>query len=351
MSYTLNGLHYLNAYTLCLSDLTKRIKNYFFITLVLLTVNCFAQSTQIINFESRTCISIVKINDQCDPVNIGATLYFPKNPTNTLITITHGSGGLDARHFAYAKQINSLGYAALVIDHWTPRGISKTHLNYAANLAKGGRAFNQSLDALSAMNVLANSPLGFSKFGFIGESGGGGAALWLEKNYLYTEYARLFGEKSAVMPDAIVALFPSCDERNQNELFNAIPTFILSGELDNDAPPKNCEIYASWVNKEKGGQITFQVLPGQYHDYDAPYPLTKSKNAQNPAQCVSELRGNVRTWDLNGEQFLNNAQGLRDFYSKCMQSANENPVMTGNTGDPKTGFKEWSNFFLSTLGS
>jgi predicted dienelactone hydrolase len=97
-----------------------------------------AQTQQVITFESRTCISVVKINDQCDPVIIGAILYLPKDKTNTLITISHGSGGLDERHFAYAKQINSLGFAALVIDHWTPRGVAKTHLNYLAATIKGG---------------------------------------------------------------------------------------------------------------------------------------------------------------------------------------------------------------------
>ena len=116
-----------------------------------------AQMQQIITFESRTCISVVKINDQCDPVVIGAILYLPKDKTNTLITISHGSGGVDDRHFAYAKQINSLGFAALVIDHWTPRGVAKTHLNYLAATIKGGRPFNQALDALRAMNELSKA--------------------------------------------------------------------------------------------------------------------------------------------------------------------------------------------------
>lgn len=327
----------------------KRIIILGLLNSLLIFGHVYAQVQQVINFESSTCISVVKINDQCDPVVIGGTLYLPKNPTATLITITHGSGGLDARHFEYAKQINSLGFAALVIDHWTPRGVTKTHLNYAANLAKGGRAFNQSLDSLRAMNELSKPPFGFSKFGFIGESGGGSAALWLERNYLYSEYARVFNGVSSIQPNVIVALFPSCEERNQNERFNSIPTFILSGELDNDAPPGYCQKYADWVNKDKGGNVTFQVLPGQYHDYDAPYPLAASKNAQNPARCVSELRGNIRTWDFNGEQFLNNAQGLKEYYSKCMQSASQNPVMTGHTGNPKTGFKEWSDFFVKIL--
>jgi dienelactone hydrolase len=199
------------------------------------------------------------------------------------------------------------------------------------------------------MNELSKAPYDFKKFGFIGESAGGVAALWLGRNYLYSQYAQAFNSPARVEPNAIVSLFPGCEERNQSLSFNSIPTFILSGELDNNSPPVYCQSYTDWVNKEKGGNITLQVLPGQYHDYDAPYPLMASKRAQNPAQCVSEIRGNVRTWDLNGEQFLNDAQGIKDYYSKCMQSASQNPVMSGHTGNPKTGFKEWSDFFVKTL--
>lgn len=323
-----------------------------FVVFIFLTIAATlsrAQSQVNFNFDSTTCINKIKFNDVCEPVSIKSTLYLPKAPTDTLITITHGSQGLDERHTNYALQLNGLGYAALVIDHWGPRGIGKAHHDYAGSNQKGARAINMALDSLKAMNLLSKQPYQFIKFGFIGESMGGSAALWFEKNYFYKEYSRIFGSDSLVKPKAIVALYTHCDERNYELGFNAIPTLILSASEDNDTPAKYCQIYSDWVNKDKGGKITFIVLPNQYHDFDAPYRLFQTRHAQNPSDCVSSIRGNIRTWDITGEQFANNAQGYKEYINKCVHSAGAKPVWTGNTGNPKTGFKEWSDFLVKNL--
>ena len=131
-----------------------------------------ASAQQDFVFDSMSCINKVGTNDLCEPLKVSAKLYLPKLRTSRLVTITHGSQGLDARHELYAQQLIKNGFAALIIDHWGARGIGKAQFNYLSNNQKGARAFNQSLDALKAMNELKKSPHSFEEFGFIGESMG-----------------------------------------------------------------------------------------------------------------------------------------------------------------------------------
>jgi dienelactone hydrolase len=316
---------------------------------LLLPIYCSSQSVQDVQIASITCVSIQRNNDQCTQVKIGAKLYLPPQPTRTLITITHGSGGVDARHPLYAKRINEKGFAALLIDHWSGRGITAAHFDYLATNAKGARSFNQSIDALRAMNAFNSLPMNFDRFGFIGESMGGGAALWFQKKYLYDEYRRLFGSESSVIPNAVVGLYPACEERINQMIYNKVPILIIAGELDNDTPASNCVKYKEWNNQRHGGNIKLIVLPGQHHDFDAPYSLTSSDRVQNPSRCVSEIDQGIRTWDENGEKFQITPQGYRDYQNKCVQPGTQAPVLSGNTGNPETGFLQWLDFFTQTI--
>jgi hypothetical protein len=180
---------------------------------------------------------------------------------------------------------------------------------------------------------------------------GGNAALLLEKNYFYKEYLRIFNEPSTANLKALVALYPHCNERNHGLTFNKIPTLIIAGELDNDAPVKYCKTYVDWVHTAKGGVITLKILAGQYHDFDAPYPLLRANRAQNPADCVSTLKDGMRIWDLTREIFPLTAEGYSKFINKCMKVAGNDPPWSGHTGDPQTGFEEWTQFFLKNIPS
>lgn len=317
--------------------------------LCLLPIVGYGQSVQNTQIPSITCVSVQRNNDQCKSVTVGAKLYLPSQPTNALIIITHGSGGVDARHPLYAKRITERGFAALVIDHWSARGINGVHFDYLATNAKGARSFNQSIDALRAMNAFKVSPMNFSQFGFIGESMGGGAALWFQKQYLYDEYRRIFGSDSSVIPNAVVGLYPACEERINQMTYNKVPILIIAGELDNDTPANNCVKYTEWNNKRHGGNLSLIVLTGQHHDFDAPYALTSSTRAQNPSRCVSEIDQGIRTWDENGEKFPATAQGYRDYQNKCIQSGTQSPVFSGHTGNPETGFQQWLDFFSKSF--
>lgn len=309
----------------------------------------YSQKNQIINIETKNCINVVYNNDKCDPVTVKGTLFKAKKNTDAVVIIVHGSQGIDSRHEAYAKYLNTLGFSAFILDSWSGRGIEKAHLNYVENEKKGARSFNQALDVLRAIEVLKKLPEQYRRFGHIGESSGGGAAIWLTKPFLYAEYSRLFLEKGNEI-NSNVALYAPCFERNINDRFLAIKTYFLNGELDNDTPAKLCEKFSTWMNS-RGGVSSFKTLPGEYHDFDAPYKVKLSSRAQNPSDCSSLIDGANRIWDKNGEKFPNTADGLRAYQKKCIKSANNDPVYSGYTKSSDRGYKEWGDFFISTLGN
>jgi dienelactone hydrolase len=311
--------------------------------------NSNAQNVREINIESTTCVHLVAFNDKCTPVSIKGKLFNPHKPTDAVVVIVHGSQGVDERHFNYAKHLNSIGFAALVLDSWTARGIGMAHFDFAANEKKGARAYNLAIDVFRTVEVLRKQPEGFKRFGHIGESMGGGAAIWLTKPYLHSEYLKLFSVKPPEL-QANIAVYGGCFERVASDRFIPIPTLFLGGELDNDTPAIYCEKFAEWMNS-RGGAASSIILKGQHHDFDAIYKLHTASRAENPSECASYIEGNFRTWEKTGEKFPMTAEGYRNFQRKCVRSAWMAPVKTGYIDSPFTGFKEWGEFFSKILGN
>ena len=99
----------------------------------------------------------------------------------------------------------------------------------------------------------------------------------------------------------------------------------------------------------RGGQARFLELAGETHDFDAPYHVTRSPNAQNPAHCVSFIGPHGRQWEENGEAFPNTAEGWRAFERACLEAGASTILTAGNTGNPRTGYREWLAFFIERL--
>jgi dienelactone hydrolase len=309
----------------------------------------FAQEKREVKIDSINCVTLVSVNDKCDPLTITGTLYKSAIATDAAVIIMHGSQGVDDRHHRYASYLNSIGYSALVLDSWTARRVSMVHKDYAGNEKKGARTINQALDVLRAAAALRSMPEAYSRIGHLGESMGGIAATWLVRPYTYSEYERLFGKQASTL-GANAALYAGCFERNAADRFLPIETFFLGGELDNVTPAKLCERFSDWMNS-KGGMSTFKTLSGRYHDFDAPYRLVKITSADNPSDCAYYIDGNTRTWEVTGEQFPMTADGYRAFQSKCVRKGFAAPINVGYVESANTGFKEWGDFFLRTLGS
>jgi dienelactone hydrolase len=314
----------------------------FAVTFLLSTLTAVAQTN--VQFKSQACISEKAFLDNCKPLSVSGGLY--EASKDAIVFITHGSQGVDERHHRYAKYLQSLGISALVIDHWKARGVWDVQRDFVHFAKRGANSHNMVIDIQHAIEHFRD--LGYKKTGFIGESMGGGVAVLLAKNEWQHHFSRVSGKKPNQL-DAIVGLYGSCNERYSYDSYLNSPMLIITGELDADAPSKTCRDYVDeWANR-RGARIAFIELPGQHHDFDAGFSLMKSKGAQNPSRCISQVDLRNITATLTGKTYPNTPAGWNEWRSTCILKAYENPARYGNTGDPNTGFKEWGRFFVQEL--
>lgn len=205
-----------------------------------------------------------------------------------VVMISHGSQGIDSRMYDYVDSLQKEGFAALVIDHWKPRGIGVTHDDYVAASARGGNEFNMAIDSLAAAAWLRSR--GFAKVGSIGESQGGGAAVMMQQKFVgpvaERNIRRLHGNQVEIRPvDAVVGLYPYCGYRNgKRDAYVGTPFLFITGEVDDETPSRYCERHVGWMN-ERGGNARIVVLPGEGHSFDAPYRRQRNVFGPHYAKC------------------------------------------------------------------
>ncbi len=277
-----------------------------------------------------------------------ATGYFFARPGATAaIMITHGSQGLDSRLFEYADAARQAGFAALVIDHWTPRGITVTHHDYVAAAQKGGNEFNMAFDSLTAAAWLRQH--GFAKVGSIGESQGGGAAITLVQRWIHDtvnrNVTRLYGRPfTAQPPDAVVGMYGYCGLRNAlRDSYLPVPFLFIAGAEDDETPSRYCEDYVPWMNG-RGGAARIIVLPGVGHSFDAPYRRVRNSTGPHYAACNLLVEANKVT-DLNSGT-VTAGQDIWGAFAKCVRYGGYH---SGYVGDRFVAVPHWTSFFQETL--
>ena len=284
---------------------------------------------------------------KCEPITIPFYLRRAAD-SKALVMISHGSQGLDKRHSDYAKQLTDNGINAVVIGHWEARGLGKIQFDYDKARRQGGDSPNQVLDVLAVGSQLQSMPeWAGTKFGQIGESMGGTTAMNLTRPYLRRAYINLYGRQPLRL-SALVALYAGCTERNTIEAFLPFPILFLHGEDDDDTLATDCQKQVPWMNG-RGGQAQITVLPNQLHDFDAPYRWARWR-VENPAKCANLRDGDTFTLEINGAKYPGTADGYAQMRRDCI-AMTRTGVMSGNKGDPTTGFDKWTSFVLSTLSS
>lgn len=300
----------------------------------------FAQTK--ISIPSQNCLSKSSFLDTCNAINLAGAYY--KANSDTVVIITHNSVGVDERHHRYARHLNSLGFSAVVIDHWGARGVSNAQWDFVGAARRGATAHNMVIDVYHSTAYFKQN--GYAKVGFIGESMGGGVGVLLSKREWQHHFRRVSGQNPITL-DAIAALYGNCNERYVYDNYLSVPLLILIGSEDADAPASTCRSYAEYANG-KGAKYEFTELPGQHHDFDASFPLTKAM-AQNPSRCQAEVSYTHIHGKLTNKQYPNTPKGWEEWKGDCILKAHENPAKYGHTGNPNTGFFEWGEFFRKIL--
>jgi dienelactone hydrolase len=281
----------------------------------------------------------------CKPITIPA--YFAKANTgnnNALVIISPGSQGLDKRHSDYAHHLAANGMNALVLDHWTARGVKNSHFNYLEASAKGANAWNMAIDVLAVSSEFKSRDMWKdAKIGYIGESVGGSAAINVTRPYISEIVAEQMGLR-VQGPDAIVALYPGCIDRDSEERFKPTKLLILAGEKDNITPAASCKQWTSWIN-QRGGSAEFISLPGQPHDFDAPYAYHSIGVAQNVGDCNNARVGNKFVMDSTGKEYPGTPEGFKTMRMDCTKQGGD----AGHQGNTKTGYDIWTTYFSKQL--
>lgn len=312
-------------------------------TSLILLLSSLAYAQTEVSIPTQNCLSKSSFLDSCENISLPGKLY--KSNSDGIVIITHNAAGIDERHHRYAKHLNSLGVSAIILDHWGARGTSNAQHDFVAAARRGATAHNMVIDVYHSVAYLKAN--GYNKVGYIGESMGGGVGILLSKKEWQHHFRRV-SKKEPIQLDAIASLYGNCNERYVYDNFLSVPLLILIGSEDADAPAATCKSYTEYANN-KGAQYQFIELPGQHHDFDAPFALQRLMWSQNPSKCQSEVSYTHINGKFNNKQYPNTPRGWEEWRSDCIIKAHSNPARYGHTGNPNTGFQEWSSFLVRTL--
>lgn len=274
-------------------------------------------------------------------------LLFATPGAKSVVMISHGSQGVDSRMFEYVDALRKEGFAALVIDHWTPRGIGVTHEDYVAAGRKGGNEYNMAADSLTAAEWLRSARC-YSKVGSIGESQGGAAAIMVQQKFAHAgiqaNVRRVWDKPGWTLApvDAVVGMYGYCGYRNApRDAYVGTPFLFITGAEDDETPSRYCERHVGWMNS-RGGQARIVVLPGVGHSFDAPYAQRRSSGPQY-AKCDVLV-------DENGTTELNSGvrvpgQDVAAAMARCVSRG----YTTGARGDRFVAVPHWTAFFKDNL--
>ena len=288
---------------------------------------------------------------KCTQISVPGYLAVPQNAGNdkhTVVIISHGSQGLDLHHRWYADHLAAQGYHALVLDHWTPRGLGEVQrTGYArASLGSGGNALNMALDTLAATIALRKDERFKNvQFAHLGESMGASVARELNRPWVHRMAAVVLGEQP-VEPVALVALYMGCTEKNNGERFKNIPVLFINGDKDDDTAVGPCRDFVQFMN-DRGGNAKLVEMPGEYHQFDSFYRLAYYSDVENPSKCsnTGDPVAQTYTLDSTGKTYPFNGEGFAALRKDCMGRG----AHAGGRGVEGVGFEVWTKFLKEAL--
>lgn len=281
----------------------------------------------------------------CQPLQAQGYLFATPG-AKSVVMITHGSQGIDSRMYDYVDSLRKEGFAALVIDHWGPRGVRTTHDDYVAASQKGANEFNMAADSLTAAEWLRGR--GYVKVGSMGESQGGGAAVMLQQKFAHAvierNVRRVWNKLFEAKPvDAVVGMYAPCGYRNaKRDGYVGTPFLFILGEVDDETPARYCERHVDWMNA-RGGNARAIILPGEGHSFDAPYRRQRGFGPHY-AKC-DVLVDDTGTTELNSGMKLpgDDAAGM---FARCVSRGG---FHTGWWKDRFVAVPHWIGFFRQHL--
>jgi dienelactone hydrolase len=224
------------------------------------------------------CAQTIAIPDQRIGVSrvpdkpLSASLVLPDGPGPfPVVILLHGCGGIGGGDWYWARRLTDWGYAALVLDSFSARGVTTVCAPQAQHLVTPQ---DRVADVLSAALYLRTLPkIDGARIGVLGRSHGGHTAALVTQD----RYARLYPG----LIEAVVDYYGSCDVP---ELHGNVPLLALAGEADDwGHPALSCHVLGGKVKPDQPFEI--HTYPGVWHAFD------------NPDQRTVQVSGHTLAYD------------------------------------------------------
>ena len=189
---------------------------------------------------------------------IGSIILPQGKPPFPAVVVLHGCNGVSPNTRVWARRLASWGYAALIVDSFSARGLRQ--------VCDGSRALpgpERAMDVFAAAAYLRSRPdIDGGRIGALGYSHGGWTALWASTE---SSVARA----GAPPLRAVVSLYPFCPEVAP-PLANDVRIFI--GDADDWAKPSRCSAFVDKYDALAPHRPSLVVYPGARHSFDAKEP-------------------------------------------------------------------------------
>jgi dienelactone hydrolase len=195
---------------------------------------------------------------------------------------------LSRRHRMWGQLWSALGYVAILVDGFGPRGYPHGFPRFSYDQRPGevNEVTVRPLDAYGGLAYLrSRGDVIADRIGLQGWSNGGSATLAamaiVTADVVGADlHARASGFRAAL------ALYPACKLKGTFEESGYrpyAPVLLLQGDADEEVSPKRC---AALVEKSRseGGDIEIKLYPGATHDFDDPGPARQSVDANAAAK-------------------------------------------------------------------
>ena len=202
------------------------------------------------------------INDETIGVlrqhQVGSIILPRGKPPFPAVVVLHGCNGVSENTWGWARRLASWGYAALVINSFTPRGI-RLVCDEGRELPGPRRA----RDAFTAAAYLrSRADIDGKRIGVLGYSHGG----WTALAAAWEGTAKAAGAPAF---RAAVALYPYCPKVTP---VLATDLLILIGDADDWVSAKLCTAYVDKYGPDAPHRPSLTVYPGARHSFDAKRP-------------------------------------------------------------------------------
>lgn len=213
------------------------------------------------------------------PATLAGELRIPKPGSDRLsaVILIHGSGGVGANVDAWAKEINSLGIAAFILDTFSGRGIVSTVSDQSQldSLA-------MMIDAYRALSLLAQHPrIDPERIAVMGFSKGAVPAV-----YSSNERFRRLYYPAKVEFAAHIGLYTPCNvQYRDDDKVTRAPIRLFHGIADDYVSIAPCRGYVERL-KRAGANVVLTEYPDAFHAYDstafsAPIELPQAQTTRN----------------------------------------------------------------------